>query len=181
MIHFHSFDNLVWYVILWLCTEYHVIIFGVFLLLQILQMSRFPFALVVHKFDQAREHPVLVKPHGNAKHSQRIRESTKSLLQEDLKHSTSKVAVNTIFDKNGGMVAAESAGELPRGRPQAYYTKTKLRTRTRNKCVTEQSNFSGIQDQRHLCHLVKPSLQETQYVTIFHHLQLYSMLSICIQ
>ena len=36
---------------------------------------------------------------------------------------------------------------------------------------------------QHLYHLVKPSLQETQtqYVTIFRHLQLYSMLSITIQ
>lgn len=88
-----------------------------------------PFALVLYRFDQAEDHPVLFKPHGNAKHSrpyQRTRESTKSLLQEELKHSTPKVAVNTVFDKKGGLIAAESAGELPRGRPQAYYTKMKL-------------------------------------------------------
>ena len=28
-----------------------------------------PFALVVYRFAQAEDHPVLIKPHGNAKHS----------------------------------------------------------------------------------------------------------------
>lgn len=83
----------------------------------------------MYKFDQAGEHPVLIRPHGNAKNSRpyrRTRESTKLLLKEELIHNSPKVAVNTVFDNKGGLLEAKSAGELPRGRPQAYYTKMKL-------------------------------------------------------
>jgi len=62
---------------------------------------------VVYKFDQAGDHAVQIKPHGNSKHDityRRTRESTltKSLLKEELTHSSPKVAVNTIFDKKEG-------------------------------------------------------------------------------
>jgi len=94
-----------------------------------------PFALVVYKFDQVVDHPVLIKPHGNSKHNRpyrRTRESTKVLLKEELTHSTPKLALNTVFDKKGGLFGAKSVGELPRGHPEAYYTKTKLQEKEMN-------------------------------------------------
>ena len=72
---------------------------------------------------------MLIRPHGNAKNDRpyrRARESTKLLLKEELSHNSPKVAVNTVFDKRGGLLEAKSAGELPRGRRQAYYNKGKL-------------------------------------------------------
>lgn len=72
---------------------------------------------------------MLIRPHGNAKNDRpyrRTRESTKLLLKEELHHNSPKVAVNTVFDKRGGLLEAKSAGELPRGRRQAYDTKSKL-------------------------------------------------------
>ena len=72
---------------------------------------------------------MLIRPHGNAKNDRpyrRTRESTKLLLKEELNHSSPKVVVNTVFDKMGGLLEANSAGELPRGRRQAYYNKAKL-------------------------------------------------------
>ena len=69
-------------------------------------------------------------------------ERAQSLLQEELKHNTPKVAVNTVFDKKGGMVAAESAGEPPRGRPQAYYTKTKLQEQEMNVSLNKATSVA---------------------------------------
>ena len=70
----------------------------------------------------------MVRPHGNSKTGKpyrRTRESTKSLLRAELKHSSPKEAVNKVFEKKGGVLKAESAGELPRSRDQAYKIKRK--------------------------------------------------------
>ena len=42
------------------------------------------------------------------------------------------MALNAVFEKKEGLISAESAGELPRGRPQAYYTKIKLQEQEMN-------------------------------------------------
>ena len=41
------------------------------------------------------------------------------------------------------MVAAESAGELPRGRPQAYYTKTKLQEQEVNVSLNKATSVAS--------------------------------------
>ena len=82
-----------------------------------------PLALVVYKFDGVPAHAVVVRPHGNAKSNKpyrRTRESTKNMIKEELEHCDPKEAVNKVFEERGGMISAQSAGELPRGRTQAY-------------------------------------------------------------
>ena len=89
----------------------------------------FPLALVVYKFDGVCEHEVLVRPHGNAKSNKpyrRTRESTKTMLKLELEHCDPKEAVDKVYEKRGGVVSAKSAGELPRGRTQAYNIKRQL-------------------------------------------------------
>jgi len=71
----------------------------------------------------------MTRPHGNAKTDEpyrRTRESTKALLKSELKINGPKEAVDKVFASRGGLVAAKSAGELPRGRAQAYNLKRKL-------------------------------------------------------
>ena len=68
-------------------------------------------ALVTYKFDGVPQHKVLVRPHGNAKRTERpfrrTRESTKKLLQSELeKNCDAKEAVNRVFDKRGGVLSA---------------------------------------------------------------------------
>ena len=86
-------------------------------------------ALVVYKFDGVPEHDVLIRPHGNAKSNKpyrRTKESTKTLLKAELEHSNPKEAVDSVFTSRGGVMAAQSAGDLPRGRVQAYNMKRKM-------------------------------------------------------
>ncbi len=88
-----------------------------------------PLVLIVYKFDGVAEHKVLIRPHGNAKTNKpykRTRESTKNLLKLKLEHSCPKEAIDTVFTKRGGIVSSQSAGELPRGRSQAYNLKKKV-------------------------------------------------------
>ena len=42
------------------------------------------------------------------------------MIKEELEHCDSKEAVNKVFEERGGMISAQSAGELPRGHTQAY-------------------------------------------------------------
>ena len=80
-------------------------------------------ALIVYKFDGVPEHPVLVRPHGNAKsnkHYRRTKESTKSLLRDELYREDPKYAIDEVLSKKGGVLRAQSAGDIPRDRTQAY-------------------------------------------------------------
>lgn len=83
----------------------------------------FCFVLVIHKFEGVPEHVVLVKPHGNAKHSRqyiRMKESTKQKLKDQLKTTTSKLAVDHVYELKGGILKASSGGDLTRDLQQAY-------------------------------------------------------------
>ena len=86
-------------------------------------------ALVIYKFDGVPDHAVLVRPHGNAKKGKgpyrRTKESTKNLLKAELEHSSPKIATNKVFEDKGGIMLAESAGDLPRDRMQGYNFKRK--------------------------------------------------------
>ena len=84
-----------------------------------------PLVLIVYKFDGVTEHTVLTRPHGNAKTNKpyrQTRETTKNLLKLELEHSCAK-GVDKVFTKRGGILSSQSAGELPRGRSQAYSLK----------------------------------------------------------
>ena len=88
-----------------------------------------PLALVVYKFDGVPEHEVLTRPHGNSKANKpyrRTEESTKNLLKAELEQKSAKDALDAVFSTRGGLVAAQSAGDLPRGRTQAYNMKRSL-------------------------------------------------------
>ena len=66
--------------------------------------------LIVYKFDGVKDHPVLVRPHGNAKRSnqpyRRIKQSTVKLLKAELEHNRPKDATNKVFTERGGIVMA---------------------------------------------------------------------------
>ena len=77
-------------------------------------------------------HEVSVRPHGNAKSNKayrRTRQSTKNLLKKELDVTNPKEAVDNVFMKKGDMLNAQSAGELPRGRMQAYNIKRTVQNR----------------------------------------------------
>jgi len=84
--------------------------------------------LVVYKFDDVEDHLVLVQPHGNSRKSnqpyRRTKQSTKNLLDAELSQAKPKDAIDKVFTERGGMMA-ESAGNLPRDRTQAYNLKKK--------------------------------------------------------
>jgi hypothetical protein len=85
-----------------------------------------PLALVVYKFDGVAAHEVSIRPHGNSKSNKayrRTRQSTKNLLKKELETTNPKEAVDKVFIQKGGLIEAQSAGELPRGRVQAYNMK----------------------------------------------------------
>ena len=91
--------------------------------------KRLPIALVVYKFDGVCEHEVKTRPHGNSKSDKpfrRTRQSTKNMLKQELEHSDPKKAVDKVFERRGGVISANSAGELPRGRAQAYNVKRSM-------------------------------------------------------
>jgi len=62
-------------------------------------------------------------------------ESTKKKLSNVLATEKPKKAVDIVFEKNGGLLNARNAGELPHGRDQAYYLKKKLRQEALTKSV----------------------------------------------
>jgi len=81
-----------------------------------------PLALIIYKFDGVPDHPVLVRPHGNAKSNKayrRTKESTKKLLKDKLHHKEPRHAVDEVLSDKGGVLKAESAGDIPRDRVQA--------------------------------------------------------------
>ena len=88
-----------------------------------------PFTLIVYKFDGVKDHPVLVRPHGNSKRSnqpyRRTKQSTVSLLKAELEHNRPKGATNKVFAERGGIMMAKCAGDLPRDRTQTYNLKRK--------------------------------------------------------
>ena len=79
-------------------------------------------------FDGVAAYEVCICPNRNAKSKKayrRTRQSAKNLLEKELEITDSKEAVDKVFIKNGGkgLLEAQSAGELPRGRVQAYNMK----------------------------------------------------------
>ena len=88
------------------------------------------------------DHAVLIRPHGNSKRNKvyrRTRESTKNLLKTELEKSTPKEAVDNVFESKGGVLEVQSAGELPRGRTQAYNIKRALQQRRSSKALVKHS------------------------------------------
>ena len=79
-----------------------------------------PPRIAQHWFQSGHEHKVQVRPHGNLKcHKQafcRTLPSTIIAIKEEAQKHTPKVAVNAVYEKNGGIMNASSLGMLPRNR-----------------------------------------------------------------
>ena len=124
-----------------------------------------PLALVVYKFDGVAAHPVSIRPHGNAKNNKsyrRTRQSTKDLLKKELMITDPKEAVDKTFIKKGGLLEAQSAGELPRGRAQAYNIKRTMQS--------QQLSFgskSTSSDTRDMLYIVMEQCKSAEKVNIF--------------
>ena len=88
--------------------------------------------MVIYKFDGVPEHEVLVRSHGNSKDGKckyrRTMESTKKELRNKLAEGKSKEVVDELYMKRGGILKAQSAGQLPRDRQQAHNIKKRLST-----------------------------------------------------
>lgn len=82
-----------------------------------------PVVMTAYKFDGVPEHTVVTRPHGNSKSNKpyrRTMSSTKTRLAAKLKTEKPKDANDSVFQSKGGLLGAKGAGELPRGRTQAY-------------------------------------------------------------
>ena len=73
-------------------------------------------------FESGREHKVNIKPHGNSKRSKqpyyRTLPSTLQSLKEEAENHAPKAVVNSVYERNGGIMSAHSVGSLPRNREQ---------------------------------------------------------------
>ena len=81
--------------------------------------SAFTFRCIVqYWFDSGREH-VLIRPHRNSKKRKqsfcRTHPSTVNVLKE-IKNYQPKEAVSVVYEESGGIMGANSLGELPRNR-----------------------------------------------------------------
>ena len=112
-------------------------------------------ALIVYKFDGVPEHPVLVRPHGNAKCNKpyrRTKESTKSLLRDKLHHGNPKDATDEVSSKKGGILRAQSAGDIARDRTQVYNMHRKLKEQRILKSLS--NNCASLCDTRDMLYIV---------------------------
>jgi len=80
------------------------------------------YAAIQYLFEGGTEVPVVLPPHGNAKHQSMPYYRTQSSTLNKLKQATgkSKVVVTEVHDEAGGSMNAMSASELPRNRRQVY-------------------------------------------------------------
>lgn len=74
--------------------------------------------MVIYKFDGVLDHKVFVRSHGTAKWSkgkyQHTMESIKKELRSKLGRGKPKKVVDELYREKGGILKAQSAGELPR-------------------------------------------------------------------
>ena len=107
-------------------------------------------ALIVYKFYGVEGHSVLVRPHGNSKSDssyRRIKESTKNLLKAELVHDCPKNAIDEVYNDKGGIINAQSIGDLPRNRSQAYNIKKKqLQQKMTSVCGSSGGSLHETQD-----------------------------------
>lgn len=106
--------------------------------------SLLPLCLIKYTFD-GEERSFSLAPHGNSKGSGRhIRTlpSTLTMLKEESKLSTPKIAVEIVDSCKGGIMEAEFAGSLPRNRQQV----SNLR-RTVNESERRRKNVHGTRDE----------------------------------
>jgi len=124
-----------------------------------------PLALVVYKFDGVPDHPVLVRPHGNAKSNKayrRTKESTKSLLRDHLQEKNPKDAVDKVHT---GILKAQSAGDIPRDRNQAYNMHKKLK---QQKILSSLgSSNSSLHDTRDMLYVVMEQCKSAEKSDVF--------------
>ena len=85
-----------------------------------------------------------------------------------MKHSTPKNAVYKVFASRGGVAAAKSVGELPRGRNQVYNIKKKQQQRALAG-FTDQSSVTSTRDMLYVvmaqCKLAEKTNHFVQDVT----------------
>lgn len=104
-----------------------------------------PVVLTAYKFDGVPKHTVVTRPHGNSKSNKpyrRTMSSTKTHLAAKLKTEKPKDAIDSVFQSKGGLLGAKGAGELPRGRTQAYNLNRKARQQELKDSVVAAFPFS---------------------------------------
>ena len=127
-----------------------------------------PLALVIYKFDGVPEHPVLVRAHGNSKSNKpyrRTKESTKTLMRDQLQEKNPKDAVDQVHMKKGGILEARSAGDIPRDRTQAYNMQKKLKEQ---RTLNSLSNGNcTLRDTRDMLYVVMEQCKSAEKSDIF--------------
>ena len=117
--------------------------------------------LVIYKFDGVPEHPVLVCPHGNAKSKnpcRRTKESTKVLLRD------AKNAIDNVLLEKGGILKAQSAGDVPRHLTQTYNMHRKLK---QEKTLSLLGSSSSHHDTRDMFHVVMEQCKNAEKTDVF--------------
>ena len=80
-----------------------------------------------------------------------------------MKHSTPKNAVDKVFASRGGVAAAKSVGELPRGRNQAYNIKKKQQQRA----LAGFTNQSSVTSTRDMLYVVMAQCKLAEKTNLF--------------
>ena len=80
------------------------------------------YAVVQYLFEYGREVPVILLPHGNAKHDNTPYRRTQTSTLSMMKNTTGKPksVVSYLCNEKGGIMGAASCSELPRNRRQVY-------------------------------------------------------------
>jgi len=115
----------------------------------------------VYKFDGVPDHPVLVRPHGNAKSNKayrRTKESTKSLLRDHLQEKNPKDTVDKVHTEKGG-------GDIPRDWNQAYNMHKKLK---QHKILSSLgSSNSSLHDTRDMLYVAMEQCKSAEKSDVF--------------
>jgi len=123
--------------------------------------------LVIYKFDGVPEHPILVRPHGNAKSNnpyRRTKESSKALLRDYLQEKDPKNAIDKVLLEKGGILKAQSAGDVPRDRTQTYNMHRKLK---QEKTLSLLGSSSSHHDTREMLYVVMEQCKNAEKTDVF--------------
>ena len=98
------------------------------------------------------------------------------MLKLELEHSRPKEAVDAVFMKRGGIVSSQSAGELPRGRSQAYNLKKKLQQEQLVASIGAKVPTSSGYGMRDMLYLVMEQCKNAEKTFLFKMLRVHQNL-----